>query len=95
MVGLRGEADDGLTLTVLRAFRDGWLRDHPDGPVPITEYYKTAPHIVAAIPAGHAEWDRIAGEVNQAADAIRTERPEEAFAVYCAMVRRLQVAWLA
>lgn len=91
----RGEADDGPTLTALRTFRDGWLRRHPDGQELIAEYYWIAPRIVAAIPPGHDEWDRIAAEVDQSAAAILTGKPEEAFAVYRTMVRRLEAVWLA
>ena len=50
--------------------------------------------IVAAIPVDHAEWNRIAEEVDLAAAAVRTGRPEDAFGIYCAMVRRLAAEWL-
>ena len=95
VVERRGEADGGPTLTLLRSFRDGWLSPHPGGLELIAEYYRIAPRIVAAIPEHHPEWDRIADEVDRAARAIRDGRPGDALAVYVAMVRRLEAAWLA
>ena len=94
VAGLRDEEDDGPTLTTLRGFRDGWLSDRPGGRELIAEYYELAPSIVAAIPAGHCEWCRIADEVDLAATAVRNSRPEDAFEIYCAMVRRLTAEWL-
>lgn len=38
-----GQADDCAELTAFRAFRDGWLRQRPDGPERIAEYYAVAP----------------------------------------------------
>ena len=90
----RGEADDGPTLTLLRGFRDGWLSARPEGRGLIAEYYELAPSIVASIPADDAEWDLIADEVDLAAAAVRDGRPEDAFDVYSAMVRRLEATWL-
>lgn len=56
-----GQADDCAELTAFRAFRDGWLRQRPDGPERIAEYYAVAPSIVAGVeycddaPARYAE----------------------------------------
>ena len=94
IVERRGEADDGPTLTALRAFRDGWLATRPEGPALIRQYYDTAPAIVATIPADHPEWDRIAAEVDEAVACLETDDPDGAFAVYAAMVRRLTDDWL-
>ena len=41
-----GKPDDCAELTAFRAFRDGWLRQCPDGPALIGEYYEIAPAIV-------------------------------------------------
>ena len=52
---------DCAELTAFRAFRDGWLRQRPDGPERIAEYYAVAPSIVAGVeycddaPARYAE----------------------------------------
>ncbi len=94
IVERRGEADDGPTLTALRAFRDGWMANHPQGAKLIAQYYAQAPRIVAAIPETHPDWDWIGGEVDRAVDAVNTNRPENAFGIYCAMVRRLMARWL-
>ena len=56
-----GKPDDCAELTAFRAFRDGWLRQRPDGPERIAEYYAIAPSIVAGVeycddaPARYAE----------------------------------------
>lgn len=44
-----GKPDDCAELTAFRAFRDGYLRDCPDGEALIGEYYDIAPAIVNAI----------------------------------------------
>lgn len=45
----RGLPDDCYELQTLRAFRDGWLKQQPDGEALIAEYYEAAPKIVKAI----------------------------------------------
>jgi hypothetical protein len=47
--GSFGKGDDCRELTAFRAFRDNWLAKQPDGQSLITEYYRIAPGIVAAI----------------------------------------------
>ena len=61
VVELRGETEGGPTLTALRAFRDGYMTRTAERRALVEEYYAVAPTIVAAISAGHAEWERIAG----------------------------------
>ncbi|MDE0694952.1 MAG: hypothetical protein OXH76_03855 [Boseongicola sp.] len=94
VVGRRGEADDGPTLTALRAFRDGWMATHPEGPALVAEYYEVAPRIVAAIPRDHPDWDWVGTQVDRAVAEIAAARPEAAFETYCGMVRRLRDRWL-
>lgn len=94
VVSMRGEADDGPTLSVLRAFRDRWLAGTAEGRAMIEQYYAIAPRIVAAIPAGNPEWDWIADRVDAARDAITAGQYDLAFAVYAAMVRTLERRWL-
>lgn len=89
-----GEADDGPTLTLLRTFRDGWLMSQTDGEQLISRYYRIAPLLVERIPPNHDEWDRIASEVEAAANAIRTGNPEGANDIYRSMVERLAKTWL-
>ena len=45
----KGLPDDCRELTVLRAFRDGWLKNQPGGLAEVAEYYATAPGIVKKI----------------------------------------------
>ena len=89
----RGEPDDGPTLTLLRGFRDGYMMRTPERRALVAEYYAIAPKLVAAIPADHAEWERIAGAVDTAADAIRAGGEDRAFAIYVELVRRLKADW--
>ena len=89
----RGEPDDGPTLTMLREFRDGYMTRTPERRALVEEYYAIAPKLVAAIPAGHAEWERIARAVDAATDAIADGAEDEAFAVYARLVRRLEEDW--
>lgn len=44
-----GKPDDCEELSTMRMFRDTWLRNQPDGPALIDDYYAAAPQIVAAI----------------------------------------------
>ena len=94
VVELRGEADGGPTLTALRAFRDGYMARTAERRALVDEYYAVAPMIVAAIPAGHAEWERIAAEVDAAVEAIAGGADDAAFGIYVELVRRLKADWL-
>lgn len=47
----RGLPDDCRELTVLRAFRDGWLAKQKDGQEEIRAYYRLAPAVVERIKA--------------------------------------------
>lgn len=47
--GSFGKPDDCYELTMFRDFRDSWLRQQKDGKALISEYYATAPRIVAVI----------------------------------------------
>ena len=91
---LRGEADNGPTLSLLRAFRDGYMTRSAERRALVAEYYAIAPAIAAAIPADHAEWDWIAGRIDAAAAAIGAGADDEAFRIYVAMVRRLEERWM-
>ena len=45
----RGLPDDCHELTVLRNYRDNWLKQQPDGVLLIAHYYEVAPKIVEVI----------------------------------------------
>lgn len=44
-----GKPDDCYELTTFRGFRDGYLKNCPDGPALIDEYYETAPVILTCM----------------------------------------------
>ena len=94
VAGLRGEADDGPTLTALRGFRDGYMSETEERRGMVAAYYETAPAIVAAIPAGHADWDWIGERIDAAVAAIGAGDGDAAFDVYAGMVGRLTSRWL-
>ena len=95
VVGHRGmEADDGPTLTALRAFRDGYMQRTPERRALVDRYYEIAPRIVTAIPGEHADWAWIGERVDEAVAAIRAGRNGWAFGIYVDMVRRLEERWL-
>ena len=95
VVGQRGvEADDGPTLSALRAFRDGYMQESPERRALVERYYEIAPLIVAAIPDGHADWTWIGAQVDEAVAAIRAGEVDRVFDLYVAMVRRLEARWL-
>ena len=48
-VEAKGLPDDCEELTVLRDFRDNWMKQQPGGAEEIAEYYATAPQIVTEI----------------------------------------------
>lgn len=50
-VEARGLPDDCMELTVLRDFRDNWLKKQAGGLAEVAEYYATAPGIVEKINA--------------------------------------------
>ena len=95
VVGRSAEADDGPTLTALRAFRDGYMQARPERRALVARYYEIAPRIVAAIPDDHADWAWIGERVDEAVTAIGAGHDDRAFAVYVDMVRHLEECWLA
>ena len=94
VVELRGEPDGGPTLTALRAFRDGYMTRTAERRALVEEYYAIAPKIVAAIPDGHAGWERIAAEVDAAVAVIAAGDEDGAFGIYVDLVSRLKADWL-
>ena len=48
-VEAKGLPDDCMELTVLRSFRDNWLKQQPGGLAEVAEYYATAPGIVEKV----------------------------------------------
>jgi len=92
----RGLDDDCRELTVLRAFRDGYLRRQPHGPALIGEYYRHAPRLVRAIsgsPNANRIWEWIYRVIQECVRDIARGRPAQAEAAYRAMVAELSAAF--
>ena len=94
VVERRGEADDGPTLTALRGFRDGYMMETAERRALVADYYRTAPAVVAAIPADHADWGWIGERIDDAAAAVGKGDGDGAFAVYVDLMERLTSRWL-
>ena len=88
------EADDGPTLTALRAFRDGYMQETAERRALVERYYEIAPRIVAAIPGGHEDWAWIGERVDVAVASIDAGDRDMAFGIYVDMVRHLEGRWL-
>lgn len=97
-VDARGLADDCRELTVLRAFRDGYMRSTPTGAADICEYYHTAPAIVEkikALPNAREIFDRIYQELVLPCIAlIDNGKNAEAYDTYRGYVKKLQKEYL-
>lgn len=94
----RGLPDDCAELTVLRAFRDGYMKSLPQGQADICEYYHIAPAIVAkiqALPNAKDIFDQIYTElVLPCVDMICANKNEEAYCTYRSYVKQLQQQFL-
>ena len=93
-----GKTDSCYELMAFRSFRDGYLREQPDGEVMIQEYYRTAPEIVKAIDARPDAtliyrdiWDQYLVKCLAQIEAGEYEACTEG---YCRMVDELKKAWL-
>ena len=97
-VEAKGLPDDCRELTVLRHFRDTYLRSAPNGAAEICEYYHTAPAIVERIKSGtdaNAVFSRIYEElVLPCVALIDAGRLSEAHEAYRAYTRKLQGQYL-
>ena len=94
----RGLSDDCHELTVLRAFRDGYMRTTPTGTSDICEYYHTAPAIVEKIktlPNAAEIFDQIYSElVLPCVQLIEVGSNEDAYAKYKNYTKALQAQYL-
>ena len=64
VTAMRGEHDDGQTLTTLRRFRDEHMLTNPRGRTLVREHYAIAPKVVAQIPSDDSAWTWIADEID-------------------------------
>ena len=93
-VEARGLADDCHELQTLRTFRDGYMRNLPEGAAEVQEYYRVAPPIVAKIKEqanSLAVFDTIYRElVEPCVRLIEAGENEQAHRIYRDYVARLQ-----
>ena len=89
----KGLPDDCRELTVLREFRDGWLKNQPGGLAEVAEYYATAPGIVMKIngkPDAKQVWLRLYETlVCPCVALIQQGKMEEAHELYRARVMEM------
>ncbi len=97
-VDAMGLPDDCHELTVLRAFRDGYLSAQPEGKAEICEYYHIAPQIVEAINAKEdavAVFTRIYHElVLPCVELIEQGKHQEAHSAYKSAVITLKSSYI-
>jgi hypothetical protein len=92
-VEARGLSDGCEELSVLRAFRDGYLIDRPGGAELVAEYYVVAPPIVAAIhvrPDAARILESVYGRVARCVDLVLAGRAEPALRLYAGLVAGLR-----
>ncbi len=93
-----GKPDDCEELTAFRAFRDNWLRQQPDGPALIEEYYDIAPGIVRCIDLtsdGTSRYEEIRMQyLNPCYEDLKAGRFGACKARYVSMVRALEKEYL-
>ena len=94
----RGLPDNCEELTILRAFRDGYMKALPQGQADICEYYHVAPSIVEKIhslPNAKEVFDRIYRElVLPCVELIQCGNNEAAYIKYKNYVRFLQAQYI-
>ncbi len=97
-VEAKGLPDDCRELTVLRNFRDGYMRTTSTGTADICEYYHTAPVIVEKIkslPNAKEIFDRLYSElVIPCVEMIESGKNEEAYTAYKNYTKKLQIQYL-
>ena len=89
----RGLPDDCEELTILRTFRDGYLKKSAGGDDLIAEYYREAPALVAAIdqrPDKDGIYEEIYLKILECIELIRAGKQEEASAFYQMMSRKIK-----
>lgn len=92
MVDYYGKADDCEELTVLRSFRDSYMRKSADGDKLIKEYYEVAPKIVECINASgkkEKNYQYISEVVDKCVKLIALQENERALTEYKFMVENL------
>lgn len=95
----RGLPDDCEQLRLLRLFREGYVRDLPDGAEVLAEYDEKAPRIVAAIGAlppsvAEAVWEWVFEQIEVAVTHIRQWRFDSAYRLYAEACMELEALLL-
>lgn len=90
----KGLPDDCYELSILRAFRDGYMKSLPSGAEDIKEYYSCAPAIVAGIKSRHNSQEIFAQIYQElvapCVELIEAGRNYEAYNKYKCYTRELQ-----
>lgn len=92
-VDYMGKTDNCEELTVLRNFRDGYMKKSAVGARLVEEYYAVAPQIVKAIdksPERDGYYNYIYGEIKTCVALINAGKYEETQKRYTQMVTRLK-----
>ena len=89
-----GKPDNCEELTLMRRFRDEWLRDQPDGAALIEDYYQTAPAIVEKInqqPNRKAIYQEIYQKhILPCVESVKAKRFADSKRIYVNMVAELK-----
>lgn len=92
-----GLPDDCHELTVLRNYRDSWLKQQPDGVTLIAHYYEVAPKIVEAIDKLDDRtdiWDAVYHElVMPCVKMIENGQYQEALELYRGMTIKIEAEY--
>lgn len=97
-VEAKGLSDDCYELTVLRSFRDEWLRNTEEGKVAVAEYYCVAPIIVEQIQRRedsvtifHKIYDELVVPCVSLIEAGKNQETYELYRGYTLRLKRLYV----
>lgn len=91
LVHYLGKKDDCEELTLLRSFRDNYMRSFEEGKKLVDEYYVVAPKIVSAIEASDKKeeyYSDINNTVNACVKNIKEGKNDETMALYVGMVNK-------
>lgn len=91
LVHYLGKKDDCEELTLLRAFRDNYMKSFDEGRKLVEEYYEVAPKIVTAIESSDKReeyYSDINDTVNTCVKLIKQGKNEETMGLYCGMVNK-------
>lgn len=93
-----GKADDCEELTILGAYRDGWLAAQPGGKEEIDEYYRIAPQIVDKIKMSEKAQEVFAriydDMVRPCVELIKEKQFEAAHLIYKEQTSKLATMYL-